>query len=42
MDATLFLALKGGHALRGGFSTGVVTKSGGDFEMLNISYVYAW
>lgn len=42
MGATLYLGLKGGHALRSSYSTGVVTESGGDFEMISISYVYAW
>lgn len=42
LGTTLYVALKGGHALRGGYSTGVVTESGGDFEMFSISYVYAW
>jgi hypothetical protein len=40
--ATLFVPIKGGHGLRGSYSTGVTTKSGGDFEIFNISYFYAW
>jgi hypothetical protein len=42
MGVTLYAALKGGHAVRSGYSTGVVTESGGDYEIFNISYVYAW
>ena len=34
--------VKGRHALRGSFSTGVSTRSGGDFEMYTLSYLYAW
>ena len=40
--ATVVLPIKGKHALRGGLSTGVATKSGGDYTMLNLSYLYAW
>ena len=42
MGVTLYVALKGGHAVRGSYSSGVVTESGGDYEIINISYVYAW
>jgi hypothetical protein len=30
------------HAVRGSFSTGVTTESGGDYDMFNFSYIYAW
>jgi len=30
------------HAIRVGFSTGIVTESGGDFENFTLSYFYAW
>jgi hypothetical protein len=39
---TLVFPVKGRHALKGSFSTGVSTRSGGDFEMYTISYLYAW
>lgn len=31
-----------GHALRGSFSTGAVTESGGDFEIFSLGYVRVW
>jgi hypothetical protein len=40
--ATMLLPIKGRHALRGSFSTGVAVKSGGDFDMFSLSYLYAW
>jgi hypothetical protein len=40
--ATVFFPFKRVHALRGSFSTGVKTESGGDFDMVSLSYVYAW
>jgi hypothetical protein len=39
---TVVFPVKGRHALRGSFSTGVSTRSGGDFEMYSLSYLYAW
>ena len=39
---TLVFPVKGRHALRGSFSTGLATRSGGDFEILSLSYMYAW
>lgn len=30
------------HALRGAFSTGIATKTGGDFHSVSLSYVYIW
>jgi len=40
--ATLVWPIQRHHALRGTFSTGVVTESGGDYEVFSISYVYVW
>jgi hypothetical protein len=34
--------LRRGHALRGSVSTGAVTRSGGDFEMFSLAYIYVW
>jgi hypothetical protein len=39
---TLVFPIKGHHALRAAFSTGISTRSGGDFEMFSLSWVYAW
>jgi hypothetical protein len=39
---TLVYPLKGHHAIRGSFSTGIVTESGGDFKNLSLSYLYLW
>ena len=39
---TLVVPIQGRNALRAGFSTGVATRSGGDFEMYSLSWVYAW
>ena len=42
VGATLVFPMRGRHAIRGGFSTGVVTESGGDYEIYTLSYIYAW
>lgn len=42
VGATLVFPIRGRHAIRGGFSTGVVTESGGDYEIYTLSYIYAW
>jgi hypothetical protein len=42
LGVTMVFPLRAGHALRGSFSTGAVTESGGDYEMFNISYLYVW
>lgn len=42
LGATFLLPIKGKHAIRGSFSTGVTTESGGDYDMLTLSYLYAW
>lgn len=39
---TLVFPIAGKHAIRGSFSTGIATESGGDFDMLTLSYIYAW
>lgn len=40
--ATVVFPIRGKHAIRGSFSTGVVTESGGDYEILSLSYIYVW
>ena len=40
--ATVVYPFMGRHAIRTSISTGVVTETGGDFEMLSLSYVYVW
>ena len=42
IGVTLVIPVKGRHALRGSFSSGVATESGGDFTIFNLSYLYAW
>ena len=42
VGATIVFPISRGHALRGSFSTGAVTESGGDFNMYSISYVRLW
>ncbi len=37
---TLAYPFKGGHAIKTSFSTGIATKSGGDYQAIGISYVY--
>jgi hypothetical protein len=39
---TVLLPIKGRHAFRGSFSTGVATRSGGDYDIYSLTYVYAW
>ena len=39
---TVVFPFKQGHAIRAGFSTGVVTSSGNDFENLGVSYQFLW
>jgi hypothetical protein len=39
---TLVFPLKGRYALRAGFSTGISTRSGGDFEIYTLGAAYAW
>lgn len=40
--ATVFMSITRRHAIRGSFSTGVVTESGGDFNIVSVSYLYSW
>lgn len=40
--ATFVVPIKGGHAIRGSFSTGLTTESGADFQMYSLSYFYVW
>jgi hypothetical protein len=40
--ATVVFPMRGKHAIRGSFSTGVATESGGDYEILSLSYIYVW
>lgn len=40
--ATMVYPFKGHHALRFAWSTGVVTESGGDYDMYTFNYIYAW
>lgn len=40
--ATVVFPIRRKHAVRGSFSTGVATESGGDYEVLSLSYVYVW
>ncbi len=40
--ATVLWPFRRGHALRGTYSTGVVTESGGDYDAFSISYVRVW
>ena len=42
LGATLVVPFKRRHAFRFAYSTGVVTESGGDFESIIVSYVFAW
>ena len=39
---TAVFPMKPRHALRGSISTGAVTKSGGDFEIFSLAYIYVW
>lgn len=39
---TFVFPIKGRQALRAGFSTGISTRSGGDFEMYTLGWAYAW
>jgi hypothetical protein len=39
---TLVFPVQGRHAVRAGYSTGISTRSGGDFEMFSLTWAYAW
>jgi len=40
--ATVLYPFHRQHAIRGSFSTGVVTETGSDFEMFSLAYFYIW
>lgn len=40
--ATFVMPFKRQHAVRGSYSRGVVTRSGGDFAIFSLSYLYLW
>jgi hypothetical protein len=42
IGATLLFPLKRRHAIRFAYSAGIVTESGGDFQNINVSYLFAW
>jgi hypothetical protein len=42
IGATAVFPVKGRHAIRFGYSTGLVTESGGDFKSFSLNYLYAW
>ncbi len=42
VGVTLLFPFKPRHAIRGSFSAGVVTKSGGDFNSVAVAYMYVW
>jgi len=39
---TLFYPWKHRHGLRGSYSNGIFTSSGGDFNTFSLSYIYSW
>ncbi len=42
IGATVMFPFKLQHAIRGSFSAGAVTESGGDFAIVAVSYLYVW
>ena len=42
IGATVMFPFKLQHAIRGSFSAGAVTRSGGDFATVAASYLYVW
>lgn len=42
LGATALFPFKRRHAIRAAYSTGIVTESGGDFQNVSLSYIYAW
>ena len=42
IGGTVLFPFKSRHAIRAGFSTGIVTEPAGDFETFTLDYVYAW
>jgi hypothetical protein len=42
IGGTLLYPFKGHHALRGSYSTGIITESGGHSDNVSLSYLYVW
>jgi hypothetical protein len=42
IGATVLFPFKGRHAFRFAYSAGIVTESGGDFQNVSVSYMFAW
>ena len=42
VGATLVYPFRPGHAIKGTFSTGVVTQSGGDYTSVQVNYLFIW
>lgn len=42
IGATLLYPLKARHAIRASFSTGIITRTGGEYDTVTVSYVYLW
>jgi hypothetical protein len=42
VGATVVFPTRGNHAVRGSFSTGAATESGGDYEIFSVSYIVVW
>lgn len=42
IGGTMVFPFKGRQAIRVGYSTGIVTESGGDFESFSLNYLYVW
>jgi len=42
LGATAAWAFSGGHAVKAAFATGVLTRVGGDFDIISIGYQYTW
>ena len=42
VGGTVLFPFKRQHAIRIAYSAGVVTESGGDFNRISLSYIYAW
>ena len=42
LGVSIAVPFKGRHAIRGSFSGGIATESGGDFNNASLSYIFAW
>jgi hypothetical protein len=42
IGASIVYSFKPRHAIRASFSAGVVSESGGDFNIFSMSYIYSW